>query len=174
MKLCHGPILALIAAWAVMLVASALGILLASGCASKPKPTVVITAPSIAKVAEPVAKTKSAVTAAKQKALELKPSVAPAGLVIWEDMQAQINEALAKADQAESAINFYQIEVEKQAAMLAKTIDEKNDALYQASYWQQKQAKALREIWMWRIIATVVVGSVLAFFGLRFAGKTLI
>lgn len=145
------------------------------GCATHRKPSpVVISAPAITKVADPVAKTKAAVSRAKAKADELKPSVAPEGLVIWEDLQAQLTEANAKADQATTAIGLYQAEVEKQSSMLAQTIDAKNEALVQAEYWHAKQTKALREIWMWRGIAALIVGSVLAFFGLRFAGKTLV
>lgn len=173
MKISHDPIVGWLAAWSAILIAAVLAMTL-GGCATKPKPSVVITAPAITRVAEPVAKTKSAVEAARIKAVQLKPSVAPAGLPVFDEMQAQLAEAAAKADQAQAAVGQYQREVEKQSAMLAKVIDEKNEALYQVTYWQQKQAKALREIWMWRIIATVVVGSVLAFFGLRFAGKTLI
>jgi hypothetical protein len=35
------------------------------------------------------------------------------------------------------------------------------------AYWQAKQAKALRELWMWRGLAALMLGSVAAWFALR-------
>ena len=56
-------------------------------------------------------------------------------------------------------------------AALEQAVSDQSTALLQAqndvAYWQAKHAKALRELWMWRGLAALMLGSVAAWFALR-------
>lgn len=126
-----------------------------------------------APVAASISETRTAIAKAKTKATELKPSVSPAGLPIWEELTKDLEAANLRAAQAEASLVLYVAEVDLLTKDLNAAVSQKNEALRSAEYWQAKQAKALRELWFWRGLATVVVGSVLAYFGLRFAGRVI-
>jgi hypothetical protein len=54
----------------------------------------------------------------------------------------------------------YQAQVEKQTQLLAKA---EQDAIY----WHEKQAKALKELWVWRGIALISVALVVGYIGIK-------
>jgi hypothetical protein len=60
----------------------------------------------------------------------------------------------------QKSITDYQVQVEKQTALLAK-------AEADAIYWHNKQIKALRELWMWRGIALISVALVVGYIGIK-------
>jgi hypothetical protein len=64
----------------------------------------------------------------------------------------------------QNSLSDYQVQVEKQTALLAKA---EQDAIY----WHEKQVKALKELWMWRGIALMSVALVVGYVGLKTAWK---
>jgi len=60
------------------------------------------------------------------------------------------------------AVNTYQTQVDKQSKDLAKA---QNDA----DYWHEKQIKALKELWTWRLIALSGILCVVVYIGLKTA-----
>jgi len=64
----------------------------------------------------------------------------------------------------QKSLTDYQAQVEKQTQLLAKA---EQDAIY----WHDKQAKALRELWMWMGIALISVALVVGYVGLKTAWK---
>ena len=59
-----------------------------------------------------------------------------------------------------SAVDTYQAQVDQQAKDLAKA---QNDA----AYWHQKQEKALKELWTWRLIALSAILCVVLYIGIK-------
>lgn len=86
------------------------------------------------------------VVAVKTGIEKLRPHVTPAGVP-----------AISALEQA---VTTYEAQVDQQSAAL-------HQAQSDVAYWQAKQAKALRELWMWRGLAALMLGSVAAWFALR-------
>jgi hypothetical protein len=63
-----------------------------------------------------------------------------------------------------SAVNKYQAQVDQQSKDLAKA---QNDA----AYWHEKQIKALKELWTWRLIALSGILCVVVYVGIKTAWK---
>jgi len=61
-----------------------------------------------------------------------------------------------------SSVNTYQTQVDQQSKDLAKA---QNDAVY----WHEKQIKALKELWTWRLIALSGILCVVVYIGLKTA-----
>jgi hypothetical protein len=81
---------------------------------------------------------------------KLRPHVTPAGVP-----------AIA---QLEQAVTTYEAQVGQQSASLEQ-------AQTDASYWQSKQQKALRELWMWRGLAALTLASLAGWLALRMGYK---
>ena len=64
----------------------------------------------------------------------------------------------------EKSLADYQAQVEKQTELLAK-------AQQDAIYWNEKQVKALKELWVWRGIAIASILAVVGYIGIRTAWK---
>jgi hypothetical protein len=86
------------------------------------------------------------VVAVKTGLEKLRPHVTPAGVP-----------AIA---QLEQAVTTYEAQVDQQSTALHQA---QNDV----AYWQAKHSKAIRELWMWRGLAALMLGSVAAWFALR-------
>jgi hypothetical protein len=86
------------------------------------------------------------VVAVKTGIEKLRPHVTPAGVP-----------AIAALEQA---VTTYEQAVTDQSAALHQA---QNDV----AYWQAKHSKGLRELWMWRGLAALMLGSVAAWFALR-------
>jgi len=84
---------------------------------------------------------------------KVAPHVRPEGKSAYIDLQKSITD--------------YQVQVEKQTALLAK-------AEADAVYWNQKHFKALKELWIWRSIAIVSIVCVVAYIGIKTSWKFLI
>jgi hypothetical protein len=83
----------------------------------------------------------------------IAPHVRPEGQAAYLDLQKSITD--------------YQVQVEKQTALLAK-------AEADAIYWHEKQVKALRELWMWRGIALISVALVVGYIGIKTSWRFLL
>jgi hypothetical protein len=81
------------------------------------------------------------------------PHIRPEGKAAYADLQKSITD--------------YQVQVEKQTALLAK-------AEQGAIYWREKQAKALRELLMWRGIALISVALVIGYIGIKTSWRFLL
>jgi hypothetical protein len=86
------------------------------------------------------------VVAVKTGLEKLRPHVTPAGVP-----------AIAALEQA---VTSYEQAVTDQSAAL-------HQAQSDVAYWQAKHSKGLRELWMWRGLAALMLGSVAAWFALR-------
>lgn len=142
------------------------------GCAS-PKPKgPAYSPPSAAAVGKAVESTAGSIAKARAKAAELKTAVSPAGLATWEELTAELEAANTRIGLAGEELVAYAAKVDVQAVQLTAETEAKNAALASANYWQEKQAKALREIWIWRSAAFVLIvsiaGIVLAKLGFKF------
>lgn len=98
-----------------------------------------------------------AVTGAQTAAARLAPHVTPEG-----------KPALASL---EETLRLAQDEVTRYTALVEQESIKRQQAEIAASYWQGKQQKALRELWIWRGIAALVLGSIAAWFALRMGLK---
>jgi hypothetical protein len=67
----------------------------------------------------------------------------------------------------QKSLSDYQVQVEKQTALLAK-------AEADAIYWHEKQIKALRELWLWRGIAIFSVVCVVGYIGIKTSWRFLL
>jgi hypothetical protein len=116
-----------------------------SGCAHKEIPT------SYAPSSAPILR---AVTSAKASAVALKGHVAtPEGLRTLADLNASLDSSLTE-------VAAYSAKVDEVSVALTKAEEA-------ANYWQAKQQKALRELWMWRAAAALLLGCVAGWFALR-------
>jgi hypothetical protein len=86
------------------------------------------------------------VVAVKTGIEKLRPHVTPAGVP-----------AIAALEQA---VSIYEQAVTDQSTALHQAQSDVAD-------WQAKHSKALRELWMWRGLAALMLGSVAAWFALR-------
>jgi hypothetical protein len=122
-----------------------LGCLILAGCATAPKQDHFTPISSVA--------VTSSLSRATQKAVELKAHITPAGLKVAEELTSSLFDT--------------QVELGKYVG--------KTDALYQelgksqeeATYWHDKQVKALKELWLWRSIALASILAVVGFIGLK-------
>jgi hypothetical protein len=67
----------------------------------------------------------------------------------------------------EKSITNYQEQVEKQTQELAKAQNE-------AIYWHDKQVKALKELWTWRLIALSAILCVVVYIGIKTSWRFLL
>lgn len=106
--------------------------------------------PSSIPITQSIAKTTSKVAA-------VTPFVRPEGASALKDLSDSLF-----ATQVE--LGKYVMQVDEQSRELAKA---QNDVVY----WHQKQEKALKELWMWRLIALFAVLSVVVYVGVKTAWK---
>jgi hypothetical protein len=88
--------------------------------------------------------------AVQRNVARVAPFVKPEGKEAYIDLQKSLTD--------------YQVQVEKQTALLAKA---EQDAIY----WHDKQVKALKELWLWRSIAIVSVLAVVGYIGIKTAWR---
>jgi hypothetical protein len=120
------------------------------GCAHSPKH-----APSHAPSSAAVVK---AVAASKAHATALRSEVTtPAGLRTLADLHTSLDASL-------SEVSAYSAKVETLSLALVKAEES-------ASYYQAKQQKALKELWLWRIIIMAEVGAALGYLAFRLGWK---
>jgi hypothetical protein len=94
------------------------------------------------------------VTAAKQSAAALKSQVTtPEGLRTL----AELNQSL---DSSLTEVAAYSAKVDQLSLSLTKAEES-------ATYWQAKQQKALRELWIWRGLAAVAISCIAAWLAWR-------
>jgi len=98
-----------------------------------------------------------AVTGAQTAAARLAPHVTPEG-----------KPAMASLDEA---LRLAQDEVTRYTALVEQESVKRQEAETAAAYYQGKQQKALRELWIWRGIAALILGSIAAWFALRMGLK---
>lgn len=67
----------------------------------------------------------------------------------------------------EASIQSYQKKVEEQTILLAKAQDD-------AFYWHNKQVKALKELWTWRLIALSAILCVVIYIGIKTSWRFLL
>jgi len=75
-------------------------------------------------------------------------------------------EGHAAVKELSDAIATYQKQVDDQSLALAKA---QNDSLY----WENKQIKALKELWVWRGIAIISIVCVVGYIGIKTSWKFL-
>ena len=103
---------------------------------------------------EPVKYTPPSVVAVKSGIERLKPHVTnTAG-------NAAIKELI-------TAVDTYEAQVDQQAKDLAKAQNE-------AVYWHEKQVKALKELWTWRLIALSAILCVVVYIGIKTSWRFLL
>jgi hypothetical protein len=125
-----------------------------TGCATAPKPAApIFTAPT-------VTKTWTAVSKARDAARDLEVA-APASL---RPGIAALSADLANAQQS---LSDYATQVGTQTDALNKAEADKNAALLQVSYIEGKREKALRELWILRLIILAEIGCVVGWIALR-------
>ena len=100
---------------------------------------------------EPVKYTAPSVVAVKTGIERLKPHITTSA------GNAAIKDVI-------TAINSYEAQVDQQSKDLAKA---QNDS----SYWREKQIKALKELWTWRLIALSAILCVVLYVGAKTAWK---
>jgi len=110
-------------------------------------------APSPAAVVGSVAK-------ARQKAALLQGEVSPKGQAVLKDLNDSLFEAQVN-------VGKYVSVVDDQARRLA-------DAQSEMIYWHDKQIKALKELWMWRLIAMGSILAVVAYIGIKTSWRFLL
>lgn len=125
-----------------------------SGCATASKAT----APSFSPPA--VSQTWTAVSKARDAARDLEVA-APASL---RPGIAALSTDLANAQQA---LSDYAASVGNQTDALNKAESDKNAALFQVSYIEGKREKALRELWILRLIILAEIGCVIGWIAMR-------
>lgn len=128
-----------------------------SACAVKRESTARFSAPSVTKAWQSVSSAQ-----AKAELLEAK---APA------DLKPEIAELRVELTAAQAALGSYAAEVSKQTDQLNQAIDEKNSAVADAQNAWSKQRKALKELWFWRGLATLIAGVVLLGIGVKTGWK---
>ena len=97
--------------------------------------------------------TPPSIVAVQRDVARIAPHVRPEGKAAYIDLQKSLSD--------------YQVQVEKQTALLAK-------AEADAIYWHEKQVKALRELWMWRGIALISVALVIGYIGIKTSWRFLL
>jgi hypothetical protein len=149
-----------------------LALALLPACASKRAKGPEYSAPQSAAVGQAIKATAASIETARVKTSALRPHTAAAGIQTLDELEASVESARAEAAKADKELTAYAAKADAQVKLLNSANEDKNKALESANYWQEKQAKALREIWIWRSIAFVVIvsilGIVLAKLGFKF------
>ncbi len=94
-----------------------------------------------------------AVAGAQSAAARLAPHVDAAGKANLAALDSSLQLAQAEVARYEAVVNEQSVARQKAEA----------DALY----WQEKQHKALKELWLWRGAAALILGSIAAYLALR-------
>jgi hypothetical protein len=127
-----------------------LALALVTGCAHSPKH-----APSYAPSSAAVVK---AVTESKQHATALRSEVTtPAGLRTLADLHTSLDASL-------SEVSDYSAKVDALSLALVKAEES-------SRYWEAKQRKALKELWLWRLVIMAEVGAALGWLAFRLGWK---
>jgi hypothetical protein len=100
------------------------------------------------------------VAKAQQKASLLRNEVSPKG-------QAALKELNDSLFEAQVNVGKYVSLVDEQARKLA-------DAQAEVIYWHDKQIKALKELWIWRLIAMGSILAVVSYIGIRTSWRFLL
>ncbi len=117
-----------------------------TGCATAPLPQATY-APSSSAVLR-------AVTAAKQSASALQSQVSTAeGIRTLSALNASLDSSLTE-------VASYSAKVDAVSIALSKAEES-------ANYWQAKQAKALKELWFWRLIILTEIGCVVGWIAFK-------
>jgi hypothetical protein len=103
-------------------------------------------APSPAAVVSSVAK-------AQQKAALLQGEVSPKGKAVLDDLNKSLFEA--------------QVNVGKYVSVVDDQARKLSDSQAEVIYWHDKQIKALKELWIWRLIAMGSILAVIGYLGIR-------
>jgi hypothetical protein len=121
-----------------------------SGCAHAPKPSTSY-APSPAGVLKAVTESKAHATALRSEV------TTPAGLRTLADLHTSLDTSL-------SEVAAYSAKVDAVSLALSKAEES-------SKYWEAKQQKALKELWIWRIIIMGEVGAALGYLAFRLGWK---
>lgn len=127
-----------------------LGCLILAGCASKQEHFTPVSS---------VAVTRS-LTSATEKAVALKKFVAPEGRKIADDLSNDLFNT--------------QVELGKYVGKVDELYRQLDKAQEEATYWHEKQLKALKELLFWRGLAIMVVLGVAAYIGLKTSWRFLL
>lgn len=122
--------------------------LLFIGCANNEKKPYF--PPSSIPLTQSVAKTSSKVAA-------VTPYVRPEGAAALKDLSDSLFETQVQ-------VGKYVSQVDEQSRELAKTQNE-------VVYWHNKQISALKELWVWRLIALFSILAVIGYLGLKTSWK---
>jgi hypothetical protein len=122
-----------------------------TGCATAPIPPATY-APSSSAVLR-------AVTAARQSASALQSQVStPEGIRTLSALNASLDSSLLE-------VASYSAKVDAVSVALTKAEES-------ANYWQAKQAKALKELWFWRLVILTEIGCVVGWIAFKGGIKT--
>jgi len=132
-----------------IIIICAMGLLV--GCTHKEKQSYF--PPSSIPLNQSVAKATSKVSA-------ITPFVKPEGAVALKELSNALFDAQVE-------VGKYVGQVNEQSRELAKA---QNDVVY----WHQKQEKALKELWMWRLIALFGILSVVVYIGIKTSWRLLL
>jgi hypothetical protein len=102
----------------------------------------------------------------QEKRIYTAPSVVAVKTSVEKVRQYVRPEGHAAVKELSDAIETYQKQVDDQSLALAKA---QNDSVY----WEQKQIKALKELWIWRGIAIVSIVCVVGYIGIKTSWKFL-
>jgi hypothetical protein len=100
------------------------------------------------------------VAKATSKVAAVTPFVKPEGAVALKELSDALFDAQVQ-------VGKYVGQVNEQSMELAKA---QNDVVY----WHQKQEKALKELWMWRLIALFGILSVVVYIGIKTSWRLLL
>jgi Flp pilus assembly protein TadD len=125
-----------------------------SGCATAPKQTAPSFSPPV------VTRTWQAVAKARDTIRDLE-ATAPASV---RPGIASLKEDLANA---QHELGIYTSAVGTQTDALNKAESDKNAALLQNAYIEGKRQKALREVWIWRLVILTEIGCVAGWIAFR-------
>ena len=104
--------------------------------------------------------------ARQEKPIYTAPSVVAVKTSVEKVRQYVRPEGHAAVKELSDAITTYHKQVDDQSIALAKA---QNDSLY----WENKQIKALKELWVWRGIAIVSIVCVVGYIGIKTSWKFL-
>jgi len=100
----------------------------------------------------------------QEKGVYTAPSVVAVKTGVEKVRQYVRPEGQAAVKELSDAITTYQTQVDDQSLALAKA---QNDAVY----WHEKQIKALKELWTWRLIALSGILCVVVYVGIKTAWR---
>jgi len=133
---------------------------------------------SIGKAQTATAKIATANEKAKANAGKIAAVVKPADLPLVKELQANLEESNAARLQVEVAlaaaltdVGDYQTKVQEQTLKINEMADALGKKTDEVLYWQGKQSKALKELWIWRSIAAASVMAVGVWLGIKSGWK---